>query len=70
MPAPSPRLSPTPSSAAPRLRCLVLCLHCGERWRVELLHGDVLVLDRDGTLQLSCPACALYARHSLVRFGS
>lgn len=58
------------SDATGLLRALVLCLQCSERRFVEVHRGDYVVLERDGTLNLSCPACGTHGRHSLLRLNS
>lgn len=58
-----------PDPSHKRLHALVHCLACSERRLVELHPGDFVVLRRDGTLNLSCPACGAFGSHKFVRFS-
>lgn len=67
--SPNSGFSVHPTEPAQRLRALVLCGKCTERRVVEIHRGELVVLQRDGTLNLDCPACHAHSRDALIRFG-
>lgn len=50
-------------------RGLVQCTQCTVRRWEELRWGDVLLLRRDGTVELHCSSCGERRAHRFVRMG-
>lgn len=48
---------------------VVQCLPCAARRVVDIRAGDLVVLRRDGTINLTCPHCGVWGLHRLVRIG-
>ena len=49
---------------------LLRCTQCGIRRFVSVRRGELMLLQRDGTLQRDCPECQSTEAHRLIRIHS